>query len=65
MDIRYLNSDKIPTSLKFCRVKRLKLKKASGQAWLDGAYPGRFSMDTIVDIQANREFILSVTVQAD
>lgn len=55
MDVLYFNPNKA----------RLKLKKASGEAWLDGTYLGRFSMDTLVHIPAKAEFTLPVTLQVD
>ncbi|MGQ0737802.1 MAG: LEA type 2 family protein [Bacteroidota bacterium] len=55
MDVRYFNPNKT----------RLKLKKVSGEAWLDDSYLGQFSMDTLVHIQANGEFTLPVTLQVD
>ena len=55
MNVLYFNPNKA----------RLKLKKASGQAWLNNTYLGRFSMDTLVLIPAKGEFTLPVTLQVD
>lgn len=44
---------------------RLKLKKASGEAWLDGNSLGRFTIDTLVHIPANGDFRLPVQLKID
>lgn len=44
---------------------RLVLKTASGEAWVDGHYLGKFSVDSLVHIPARGLFSLPVTLQAD
>ncbi|HSU27935.1 MAG TPA: LEA type 2 family protein [Chitinophagaceae bacterium] len=44
---------------------RLQVKEASGDAWIEGNYVGKFSMDTLIHIPANGEFQLPVTLIMD
>jgi len=44
---------------------RIKLKKAEGDAWVDGNPLGHFSMDTLVHIMPRSEFRLPVKLQMD
>ena len=44
---------------------RLKLKEASGDAWLDGNPLGHFTVDTIVHIPAQGDFRLPVQMEMD
>lgn len=44
---------------------RLKLKKASGEAWLDGNSLGHFTIDTLIQIPANGDFRLPVQLKMD
>jgi len=55
MDVRYYNPNKT----------RLKLKEASGEAWLDGNFLGSFKMDSLVHIPGQGEFSLPVSLQVD
>ncbi len=44
---------------------RLRLKKAEGEAWLEGNFLGHFTVDTLVLIPANGDFELPVKLQVD
>ena len=44
---------------------RLKLKKASGDAWLDGNLLGHFTIDTLIRIPALGNFRLPVKLKMD
>ena len=55
MEIRYFNPN--PT--------RVKLKEAKGSVWLDGNFLGNFTIDTLVSIPANGEFLLPVTLEVE
>lgn len=44
---------------------RLKLKEASGDAWLDGNPLGHFTVDTVVHIPAQGDFRLPVQMEMD
>ena len=44
---------------------RLKLKKAEGDAWLDGNPLGHFTMDTLIHIPARSDFHLPVKMSMD
>lgn len=55
LDLHYFNPNK----------SRLKLKEASGDAWLDGTFLGHFSMDTLIHIPANDSFHLPVKLKVD
>ena len=55
MDVRYYNPNKT----------RVKLKEAAGSAWMDGNFLGNFKMDSIVNIPANAEFTLPVSLEVD
>ncbi len=44
---------------------RLKLKRAEGDAWLDGNPLGHFSMDTLIHIPARSDFSLPVKMSMD
>ncbi len=45
--------------------KRLKLKKAEGDAWLDGNPLGHFTIDTLIHIPARSDFRLPVKLSMD
>lgn len=45
--------------------KRLKLKKAEGDAWVDGNPLGHFTMDTLIHIPARADFRLPVKMRMD
>lgn len=55
LDIRYFNPNNT----------RVKLKEAKGSAWLDGNFLGNFNIDTLVNIPANGEFLLPVTLEVE
>ncbi len=55
LDIRYLN----PNSFKG------RLKKAEGDAWVDSIYLGHFTVDTLVHISPNSEFLVPVKLKVD
>lgn len=55
MDIWYYNPNKA----------RLKLKEASGDAWVDDNFLGTFKMDSLVNIPGREEFSLPVSLQVD
>ena len=40
----------------------LKLKKAEGNAWLNGGFLGHFKMDTVIHISANSDFSIPVNL---
>ena len=44
---------------------RVKLKKASGNAWLDGKILGQFTLDSSISIPANAGFSLPVSLGVD
>lgn len=44
---------------------RLKLKEASGNAWLDNNLLGHFTVDTLVQVPARRDFRLPVRLKID
>ena len=44
---------------------KLQVKEAEGDAWIEGNYVGKFSMDTLIHIPANAEFQLPVTLIMD
>ena len=45
--------------------KRMKLKKAEGDAWLDGNPLGHFTIDTLIHIPALSDFRLPVKMSMD
>ncbi len=53
MDLHYFNPNK----------SKLKLKKADGDAWIDGNLLGRFMLDTLIIIPANADFRLPVKLE--
>jgi LEA14-like dessication related protein len=55
LNLHYFNPNK----------SRLKLKKAEGDAWIDGKFLGHFIIDTLVLIPANGYFQLPVKLQMD
>jgi LEA14-like dessication related protein len=55
LDIRYLN----PNGFKG------RLKKAEGDAWIDSIYLGHFTVDTLVFIPPNSEFLVPVKLMVD
>lgn len=55
LDLRYFNPNKF----------RVKLKNASGDAWLEGKKLGCFSLDSSVNVSANSDFTLPVTLEVD
>ncbi len=55
LDLRYFNPNKF----------RVKLKNASGDAWLEGKKLGSFSLDSAVYVSANSDFTLPVTLEVD
>lgn len=44
---------------------RLKLKEATGDAWVDDVHLGHFIVDTLVDIPAKGDFVLPVKMDAE
>lgn len=44
---------------------RLKLKKAEGEAWVDGNQLGHFTIDTLIHIPARSDFRLPVKMNLD
>ena len=44
---------------------RIKIKKADGDAWLNGHPLGHFTLDTLIHIDAQSEFILPVKLAMD
>lgn len=44
---------------------RLKLKSADGDAWIENNYLGHFTIDSLIHIPANGDFILPVKLQID
>jgi LEA14-like dessication related protein len=44
---------------------RLKLKKANGDAWMDGNLLGHFTVDTLIHIPAKGDFRLPVQLKMD
>lgn len=55
LDLRYFNPNKF----------RVKLKNASGNAWLEGKKLGNFSLDTAVIVSPTSDFTLPVTLEVD
>jgi LEA14-like dessication related protein len=55
LDIHYFNPNGF----------RLKLKKAEGDAWVDGNPLGHFTMDTLVQIMPRSDFRLPVKLEMD
>lgn len=55
LDIRYLN----PNGFKG------RLKSAEGDAWMDSIYLGHFTVDTLVHIPPNSEFLVPVKLMVD
>lgn len=53
LDLHYFNPNK----------SALTLKKAEGDAWLDGSLLGHFTVDTLIKIPANAGFRMPVTLQ--
>lgn len=53
LDLHYFNPNK----------SALTLKKAEGDAWLDGSLLGHFTIDTLIKIPANADFRMPVTLQ--
>ena len=53
LDLHYFNPNKT----------KLKLKKAEGDAWLDGNLLGHFTIDTLIKIPANGDFRMPVTLK--
>lgn len=55
LDIRYLN----PNGFKG------RLRSAEGDAWMDSIYLGHFTVDTLVQIPPNSEFLVPVKLMVD
>lgn len=55
LDLQYFNPNKF----------RVKLKNASGDAWLEGKKLGSFSLDSAVNVLASSNFTLPVTLDVD
>lgn len=55
LDLQYFNPNKF----------RVKLKNASGDAWLEGKKLGSFSLDSAVNVLASSYFTLPVTLEVD
>jgi LEA14-like dessication related protein len=55
LDLRYYNPNKF----------RVKLKRANGDAWLDGKKLGSFTLDSAVAISPVAEFSLPVSLEVD
>jgi len=55
LDLHYFNPNKF----------RLKLKKAEGDAWLDGNSLGHFTLDTLIHIPARDSFRLPLKLKMD
>lgn len=55
MDVRYYNPNKT----------RLKLKEATGEAWIDDQFLGNFKLDTLVYVPGQAEFTLPVSLQVE
>jgi LEA14-like dessication related protein len=55
LDLHYFNPNR----------SGLKLKKAEGDAWMDGDYLGHFTMDTLINIPGNSDFLLPVKFRAE
>ncbi|HRE38204.1 MAG TPA: LEA type 2 family protein [Chitinophagaceae bacterium] len=55
LDLRYFNPNKF----------RVKLKNASGDAWLEGKKLGSFSLDSAVNVSPKSDFTLPVTLEVD
>lgn len=55
LNLHYFNPNK----------SRIKLKKAEGDAWIDGKFLGHFIIDTLVLIPANGDFQLPVKLKMD
>ena len=55
LDLLYFNHNKF----------RLKLKKAEGDAWLDGNSLGHFTLDTLIHIPARDSFRLPLKLKMD
>lgn len=55
LDLRYFNPNKF----------RVKLKSASGDAWMEGKKLGNFSLDTAVNVSPTSDFTLPVTLEVD
>ena len=55
MDLRYNNPNR----------GRVKIKKAEGDAWLDNNYLGHFTLDTLVEVPSESEFVLPVKLELD
>lgn len=43
----------------------LQLKNAEGDAWIDGTLLGHFTMDTIIKIKANSDFLIPLNLKVD
>ena len=54
-DLHYFNPNK----------SRLRLREATGEAWLDGVSLGRFTLDSLIDIPSKDSFLLPVTLKMD
>ena len=44
---------------------RLKLKHAEGDAWIENSYIGHFTIDTLVQVPAQGDFVLPVKLRVD
>jgi LEA14-like dessication related protein len=55
LDVRYFNPNKF----------NAKLKGAEGDAWVDSAYLGHFTVDSLISIPAKTEFLVPVNLGVD
>lgn len=55
MDLMYFNPNKF----------KMKLKRAEGDAWLNGRFLGHFTVDSLIHIAALSDFQLPVKLQVD
>ena len=55
LDLRYYNPN----------ASKLQLKRAVGDAWLEGVSLGHFVLDTLINIPAKSDFLLPVMLQVD
>jgi LEA14-like dessication related protein len=62
-----LNSSTLSVQLRYRNPNhtRLKLKQAEGDAWLNNNFLGHFRLDSTVDIPADDEFSLPVTLKLE
>lgn len=55
LDLHYFNPNNF----------RLKLKHAEGDAWIENSYIGHFTIDTLVQVPAQGDFVLPVKLRVD